>query len=185
MFDPLFAETKSKFEKALAALQNAFAHIRTGRASPAMIEHIQVEAYGALMPLNQCAAITVPEPMQLAIKPWDKNLVKAIEKAITAANLGLTPSNDGQIVRVQLPPLSQERRRQLAAQAKEESEKAKVAMRNVRRDAIKQLETQAKEQKISEDVVKKARERLDALLKDYEQMVEKRLSEKTKDILEG
>lgn len=185
MFDPLFTETKGKLEKALAALQQAFGHIRTGRASPAMVEHVQVEAYGALVPLSQCATITVPEPTQLAIKPWDKSLVKAIEKAITAANLGLTPSNDGQVVRVQLPPLSQERRKQLAAQAKDECEKAKVAMRNIRRDAIKHLETQAKEQKISEDLVKKAKERLDALLKEHEQLAEKRLADKTRDILEA
>jgi len=185
MFDADIAEAKSKFDKAVAALANQFSHIRTGRASPAMVEHLQVEAYGSMMPLNQCAAITVPEPTQLAIKAWDKGLVKAIEKAITASNLGLTPSSDGQVVRLQLPPLSQERRKQLAGQAKEECEKAKVAMRNIRRDAIKHIETKGKEQKASEDLIKKSKEKIDALLKEHEQSAEKKLAEKSKDILEG
>jgi ribosome recycling factor len=150
-----------------------------------MVEHLQVEAYGSMMPLNQCAAITVPEPTQLAIKPWDKGLVKAVEKAIVASSLGMAPSSDGAIIRLQLPPLSQERRKQLAGQAKDECEKTKVAMRGIRRDAIKHIETMGKEQKASEDLVKKSREKVDALLKDHEAQAEKRLAEKTKDILEG
>jgi ribosome recycling factor len=185
MFDADIADASSKFAKSLAALGNAFSHIRTGRASPAMVEHLLVEAYGAMTPLNQCAAITVPEPTQLAIKAWDKSLVKAIEKAIVASNLGMAPNSDGQVVRLQLPPLSQERRKQLAGQAKDECEKAKVAMRSIRRDAIKHIETKGKEQKASEDLVKKSREKIDALLKDHEAQAEKRLAEKTKDILEG
>lgn len=185
MFDADIADAKGKLDKALAALTNAFAHIRTGRASPAMIEHLQVEAYGAMMPLNQCAAISVPEATQLAVKPWDKTLVKAIEKAIGGANIGLTPSSDGQTIRLQLPPLSQERRKQLAGQAKDECEKTKVAMRSIRRDAIKHIETKGKEQKASEDLVKKSKEKIDAMLKDHEQQAEKRLAEKQKDILEG
>jgi ribosome recycling factor len=185
MFDADIAETKAKFEKSLAALNNAFGHIRTGRASPAMVEHLQVEAYGSMTPLNQCAQITVPEATQLAIKTWDKSLIKAIEKAIVASNLGLSPSSDGQTIRLQLPPLSQERRKQLAGQAKDECEKNKVAMRSIRRDAIKHVETKGKEQKASEDVVKKTKEKIDAMLKDHEQQAEKRLVEKTKDILEG
>lgn len=185
MFDADLADTKSKLEKALAALSNAFSHIRTGRASPAMVEHLQVEAYGSMMPLNQCAAISVPEATQLAIKPWDKTMIKAIEKAIVASNLGMAPSSDGHVIRLQLPPLSQERRKQLAGQAKDECEKFKVQMRGIRRDAIKHLETKGKEQKASEDVVKKSKEKVDAMLKDHEQQAEKRLAEKSKDILEG
>lgn len=185
MFDADIADTKAKLDKSLAALNNSFGHIRTGRASPAMVEHLMVEAYGSMTPLNQCAQITVPEPTQLAIKTWDKSLIKAIEKSIVASNLGLSPSSDGQTIRLQLPPLSQERRKQLAGQAKDECEKSKVAMRSIRRDAIKHVETKGKEQKASEDVVKKTKEKIDAMLKDHEQQAEKRLVEKTKDILEG
>jgi ribosome recycling factor len=185
MFDADIADAKGKFDKALIALANQFGHIRTGRASPAMIEHLQVEAYGSMMPLNQCAAITVPEPTQLAIKPWDKGMVKAIEKSIVASNLGMAPNSDGQTIRLQLPALSQERRKQLVGQAKDEAEKTKVAMRNIRRDAIKHLETKGKEQKASEDLIKKSKEKIDAMLKDHEQQVEKKLAEKSKDILEG
>lgn len=185
MFDADIADAKSKFDKALASLANAFSHIRTGRASPAMVEHLQVEAYGSMMPLNQCAAITVPEPTQLAIKAWDKTLVKAIEKSIVASNLGLAPNSDGQTIRLQLPALSQERRKQLAGQAKDESEKNKVSMRNIRRDAIKHIETKGKEQKASEDLTKKSKEKIDGMLKEHEQKAEKLLAEKTKDILEG
>lgn len=184
MFDADLAETKTKLDKAVASLGNAFSHIRTGRASPAMVEHLQVEAYGSMMPLNQCAAISVPEATQLAIKPWDKTLVKAIEKAIVASNLGMAPSSDGQTIRLQLPQLSQERRKQLAGQAKDECEKSKVAMRSIRRDAIKHIETKGKEQKASEDVVKKSKEKVDALLKEHEAKAEKNLAEKTRDILE-
>jgi ribosome recycling factor len=185
MFEADIADTKTKLDKALVALTNAFGHIRTGRASPAMVEHLQVEAYGAMTPLNQCAAITVPEPTQLAIKAWDKTLVKAIEKAIVASNLGMAPSSDGHVIRLQLPPLSQERRKQLAGQAKDENEKTKVAMRSIRRDAIKHIETKGKEDKASEDLIKKSKEKIDALLKDHEMQAEKKLAEKTKDILEG
>lgn len=185
MFEADIAETKAKLDKALVALTNAFGHIRTGRASPAMVEHLQVEAYGAMTPLNQCAAITVPEPTQLAIKAWDKTLVKAIEKAIVASNLGMAPSSDGHVIRLQLPALSQERRKQLASQAKDENEKSKVAMRSIRRDAIKHVETKGKEDKASEDLIKKSKEKIDAMLKEHEMQGEKRLAEKTKDILEG
>ncbi len=185
MFDADIADAKSKFDKAVAALANAFSHIRTGRASPAMVEHLQVEAYGVMTPLNQLASITVPEPTQLAIKAYDKTVVKAIEKSIVASNLGLAPSSDGHTIRLQLPPLSQERRKQLAGQAKDENEKTKVAMRNIRRDAIKHVETKGKEAKASEDLIKKSKEKIDAMLKEHEQLAEKKLAEKTKDILEG
>lgn len=185
MFDADLAEAKSKLDKSLVALGNAFGHIRTGRASPAMVEHLMVESYGTMMPLNQCAQITVPEPTQLAIKPWDKGLVKAVEKAIVASPLGLAPSSDGYTIRLQLPPLSQERRKQLAGQAKDECEKAKVAMRSIRRDAIKHIETKGKDQKASEDLVKKSKEKIDAMLKEHETKAEKNLAEKTKDILDG
>jgi ribosome recycling factor len=184
MFDADLADAKSRLDKAIAALNHDFDHIRTGRASPVMVENVPVEAYGSIMPLNQCASITVPEPTQLAIKPWDKGLVKAIEKALVAASLGMAPNSDGHTIRMQLPPLSTERRKQLAGQAKDACEKCKVSMRNVRRDVIKAVETKGKEQKAPEDLVKKTKEKIDALLKEHEAAAEKRLVEKTKDIME-
>jgi ribosome recycling factor len=182
-FDTEINDAKAKLEKALAALKTGFDRIRTGRASPAMIEHVHVEVYGAVTPLNQCASITVPEPTQLLVKPWDRGVVKAIEKALSEANLGMTPSSDGQVIRLNLPPLSQERRKQLAAQAKEECEKGKVGMRSIRRDAIKAVETKGKEAKVSEDVIKKSKEKIDALLKDIEAKAEAALKAKTDDIM--
>ncbi len=182
-FEADLADTKSKMEKALASLSHDFKHIRTGRASVAMIEHVQVEAYGSFMPIGQVAGISVPEPAQLEIKPWDKVVIKAIEKALNDANLGMTPQSDGVVIRLNVPPLSTERRTQLAGQAKEACEKCKVSMRNIRRDEIKAIETRGKEQKLPEDATKKAVEKIGELLKQYEGKVEAQLKEKTDDIM--
>lgn len=182
-FEDDLADTKTKFEKALAALAHDFKHIRTGRASTAMIEHVQVEAYGSVMPIAQCASISVPESAQILVKPWDKALLKPIEKALGEAQLGMTPQSDGTVIRLNLPPLSSERRKQLAGQAKEATEKAKVAMRNLRRDAIKHIETKGKTDKLPEDLVKKTTEKVGELLKQYEGKGEALLKEKTEAIL--
>jgi len=179
----ILLESEEKLEKSLHSLEHDFRRIRTGRASPNMIEHVQVEAYGAMMPVNQVATISVPEPGQLMVKPWDKGSIHAIEKALTNANLGMSPQNDGEIIRLNLPPLSEERRKELAAQAKELAEKAKVAMRNIRRDGIKSAETVGKEAKLSEDEVKQAEEEITELLKKYEGQVEDVLEAKVSDII--
>ena len=167
-FDDAIADAKAKMDKGLQQLGAEFRRIRTGRATPAMIEHVHVEAYGSSMPITQCAGITVPEPTQLMIKPWDKSILRAIEKALVDADLGMSPQNDGSVIRLNVPPLSQERRKQLAGQAKESAEKCKVSMRNVRRDAIKHVETSGKETKQPEDAIKKATEKISELLKQYE-----------------
>jgi ribosome recycling factor len=183
MFDAEIADTKGKFEKALTALANDFKQIRAGQATPSMLDPVRVDAYGSVMPLTQCASVSVPEPATLLIKPWDKGMLKAIEKALVEANLGMMPQNDGVVIRLNLPPLSQERRTQLAAQAKEITEKHKVAMRNIRRDMIKDVETKAKAQKAPEDVAKKTAEKITNLLKDYEGKAEGSLKDKTAAIL--
>ena len=182
--DAELTDIKSRFEKALGALDHDFKAIRTGRASTAMVDHVRVEAYGSQMPLAQCASVSIPEPATIMIKPWDRGLIKAIEKALAEAQLGMNPASDGQVIRLNLPPLSTERRKQLAGQAKEATEKHKVVMRNSRRDAIKHIETKGKEQKLPEDAVKKAVDKVSALLKEYEDKAEKRLAEKTKDIMD-
>jgi ribosome recycling factor len=180
--DSELADAKTKLEKSLASLAHDFKHIRTGRASVAMIEHVQVEAYGAPLPIAQCASITVPEPTQIVVKPWDKSLLKAIEKALTEAQLGMNPQNDGQLIRLNVPQLSSERRQQLAAQAKDACEKCKVGMRTVRRDAIKHVETIGKAEKAPEDLIKKTSEKVSDLLKSYEAKAEAALADKVKDI---
>lgn len=183
-FEMIELETEERLEKALTALDHEFGRIRTGRAAPQMIDHVQVEVYGAPTPLRQIASVTVPEPTQLLIKPYDKNALHAIEKGLAAADLGMTPQNDGQVIRLNVPPLSEERRRQLAGQAKEATEKCKVSMRGARRDGIKAVETTGKEEKVGEDLVKQATEGMTDLLKAYEAKAEARLKEKTEAILE-
>jgi len=183
MFDDILLETEEHFEKSIAALENEFRRIRTGRASPDLIAHVHVEAYGSNMPINQLATISVPEPTQLLIKPWDASMLRGIEKALVAADLDMTPQNDGEVIRLNVPPLSEERRKKLAAQAKEVAEKCRIAMRNSRRDGIKSIEDQGKKDKLSEDDVKGATEQVTELLKDYEKKVDERLDEKTNAIL--
>jgi ribosome recycling factor len=181
--DADLAEAKTKFDKCLAQLAHEFKGIRTGRATTAIVENIQVEAYGNRMPLPQVAGITVPDASTIMIKPWDASVIRHIEKAISEANLGLTPQSDGKIIRLSLPPLAQERRKQLAEQAKDACEKAKVSMRNVRRDAIKHIETKGKELKLPEDAVKKTVEKVGDLLKQSEAKAEAELKSKQTDIL--
>lgn len=184
IFDEVSLEVEEHFEKNLASLRHDFGRIRTGRAAPQMLDHIHVEAYGATVPLRQMAQITAPEPTQLVLKPHDKSSIRAIEKAITIADLGITPQNDGSVIRLNIPALSQERRKQLATQAKDACEKCKVAMRNSRRDGIKSIEALGKDQRISEDLIKQSSEQITELLKTYESKAEADLAEKTKDILE-
>ncbi len=182
--DDILLETEERLDKAQHVLEHDFRRIRTGRATPNMIEHVHVEAYGAHMPIHQVATISVPEPTQILIKPWDKGSLHAIEKAITNANLGMSPQNDGEIIRLNLPALSQERRKELAGQAKDLAEKSKIAMRNIRRDGIRAVETTGKDEKLPEDAVKKATEDITDLLKQYEGKVEEMLKEKVEDILQ-
>lgn len=177
------ADAKTKFDKCLAQLAHEFKGIRTGRATTAIVENIQVEAYGNRVPLPQVAGITIPDASTIIVKPWDTSVLKAIEKAIGEANIGLTPQSDGKIIRMSMPPLSQERRKQLAGQAKDVCEKCKVSMRNVRRDAIKHIETMGKDANLPEDQVKKAVEKIGELLKQTEAKAESELKSKQTDIL--
>lgn len=183
--DAELTDARTKLEKCLAQLQHEFKGIRTGRATTAVVENVIVEAYGSRMPLNQMAGITISDASTILIKPYDQTQLKAVEKAIGEANLGLTPSSDGKQLRLNVPPLSGDRRKQLAGQAKEVCEKAKVAMRNVRRDALKHIETKGKELKLSEDLVKKTSEKVTDLLKQVEAKSEQALKAKTDEILNG
>ncbi|MGA7277110.1 MAG: ribosome recycling factor [Desulfocapsaceae bacterium] len=150
MSDVIF-EMAEKMEKSVEAFKNELAKIRTGRASLALLDDIKVHAYGSEMPLNQVSTLTIPESRTIAIQPWDPQVLGAIEKAILKSDVGLTPVNDGKIIRLNIPQLTEERRRELVKQVKKVAEEFRVAIRNVRRDAIDILKKQKKDKDISED----------------------------------
>ncbi|RJQ37780.1 ribosome recycling factor [Candidatus Parcubacteria bacterium] len=153
------AELKQKLESVIIALRNDIAGLRTGRATPALVEDIEVDAYGAKQPLKSLAAISTPEPRQITIQPWDRSLIQAVEKAIQASPLGLAPIAEKDVVRLNLPTLTEERKRDLVRLLKEKLETARIAVRRVRDDAMKQVESREKAKEISED--QKFREKQD------------------------
>ena len=144
-------DLKRRMQGAINALKQELSGLRTGRASTALLDHVQVEAYGNHMPLNQLASISVPEPRLLTVQVWDRSMVHAVEKAISAANLGLTPSTEGQVLRLRIPELNEERRKEMVKIAHKYAEAARVAVRHVRRDALDLLKKLEKDGKVSED----------------------------------
>ena len=144
-------EIKRRMQGAICTLKHELGGLRTGRASPSLLEPVQVDAYGTHMPLNQLATVSVPEPRLLTVQVWDKSMVHAVEKAIMAANLGLTPSTEGQVLRLRIPELNEERRKELVKVAHKYAEAARVAVRHVRRDGIDLLKKLEKEHKIGQD----------------------------------
>jgi len=167
MIEEIEKETAGRMEKTVEVLRDDLAGIRTGRASPRLVENVMVEQYGTRLPLNQLATITAPEARLLMIKPWDPNALPAIEKAILASDLGLTPNNDGHVIRLVIPQLTEERRRELSRMAAQRVEEARVAVRNIRRDAMKDLQELEREGLISEDEYYRARERIQELTDEY------------------
>ena len=144
-------DLKRRMQGALGSLKTELSGLRTGRASTALLDHVQVEAYGSHMPLNQLATISTPEPRLLSVQVWDRSMVHAVEKAISAANLGLTPSTEGQVLKLRIPEMNEERRREIVKVAHKYAEAARVAVRHVRRDGLDLLKKLEKEHKISED----------------------------------
>jgi len=144
-------DLKRRMQGAIQALKHELSGLRTGRASPALLDHVQVDAYGSHMPLNQLATISVPEPRLLNVQVWDRSMIHPIEKAISAANLGLTPATEGQLIKLRIPELNEERRRELVKVAHKYAEAARVAVRHVRRDGLDHLKKMEKDHKISED----------------------------------
>ena len=167
MIEDILFDAEERMEKAVASLRSDLMGIRTGRASPALLDRIRVEAYGAVVPLNQVATIAVPEPRLLVIRPWDVSTIGAIEKAILKSDLGLTPNNDGKIIRLAIPPLTDERRRDLAKIVSRRVEEARVAIRNLRREALKKLGDLEKQKEISEDAFYQGKEDLQNLTNEY------------------
>ncbi len=180
----IMTATKESMEKAIAHLQKDFRLTRTGRATPALVENVRVNAYGAEMPLKQCATISVPEARQLMLKPFDLGLLKEIEKALLASELGVTPQNDGKIIRLTFPPLTEERRKKLAQEVKAKGEDAKIVVRNTRRDNLKALEDLEKKKTISEDDLKKQKDNIQNLVKEYEKKIDEEVEKKSKEIME-
>jgi ribosome recycling factor len=177
----IIRDAREHMDKTQQALVHEFATVRTGRASSAIFEKVHVEAYGSPMPLNQVAGIKSPEPQLVVIEPWDKSLMGAIEKAILSSDLGLNPSNDGIVIRVPFPPLTEERRKDLVKLCKGYAEDARVAVRNIRRDANHRLEKLGKDGESSEDEVRRAEGEIqkltDAHVKDIDEVLKRKEAE--------
>lgn len=177
-------ESESRMSKSMDSLHHHLGAIRTGRANPALVEDIKVEYYGTVMPLNQVASVSAPEARLLVIQPWDKGAMRAIEKGIMASELGITPSNDGSVIRLGIPPLTEERRKAMVKQVGGHVEDAKVAVRNIRRDAVQALKSLVQDKEISEDEEKRAQEQLEKLTKKYTDMTDSIGKEKEAELLE-
>jgi ribosome recycling factor len=184
MSDEVLKELTGRITKTLDDLRANLAKIRTGRASLGMLDGIKVDYYGTPTPLAQCAALAVPEPRMITVKPWDKSIMKEIERAIREANLGLNPMNDGELIRLPIPPLTEERRKDIAKQVKSKGEEHKVAIRNERRDANERLKTLLKDKKITEDDNKRTQEKVQKETDAGIAKVDEAVAKKEKEVLE-
>lgn len=182
--DEILLDAEERMEKALSHLKNNLAGIRTGRAAPGLLDSVKVTVYGSQTPLKQLASVGAPEPQQLVIRPFDTSIIKDIEKAIVASELGLNPQNDGRIIRINIPPLSTDTRKKLVARIKELAEEARISIRNVRRDANKAIETAEKDKTISEDDRDKAKDDVQELTKKYEESVGELAKTRESDVME-
>ena len=184
-YDDIVLEAEDKMEKAIGVLGEEFRGVRTGRASAGLVDMLKVDAYGAPTPLKSLASITVPEPRMIMVKPFDPSVLNDIVKAIQKSEIGITPQSDGKIIRLAVPPLSEERRKQMVKMVKEYGEKAKVTIRNIRREGNQSAESEEKGKTISEDEAKRTTEEIDRLTKEYEAKAQEAVDKKTKEIMEG
>lgn len=175
---------EEKMNKAIEALKNDFNGVRTGRASPALLDKIRVDYYGQKTPLPQVATVSVPEARLIVIQPWDRSLIGEIEKAIQKSELSLNPSNDGKVIRIAIPPLTQERRKELAKMAKNMAEQSRVQVRNTRRDGLEDLKKRLAAGGVPEDMIKKEEDDLQKLTDSYIVQIGKIYEEKEKEIME-
>ena len=180
----VISSNEERMKKTVVNLKDGFAALRTGRASASLFDRIRVDAYGEKSPLNQVANISVPEARLIVIQPWDKGLITEIEKAIRSSELSLNPSNDGKVIRISIPPLTEERRKELVKLAKNNAEQSRVSIRNIRRDGNDELEKLLKDTKITEDDETKGTDELQKLTDSYIGQVNKVLEEKEKEIME-
>jgi ribosome recycling factor len=184
MSEVVFEECRDKMRKAVVHLQDEFGGIRTGRATPGLVEKLKVDYYGSEVPLQQIAGVTVPEARMLVISPYDKGAIKAIEKAIQSSDLGINPSNDGQLVRLVFPELTQDRRKELVKLVKNRAEESKVAVRNVRRHARHDLEGLERDGDLSKDELDRAEKDLEKLTHDVTDEIDRLLEHKEKELLD-
>lgn len=182
--DTIMLDAEERMEKALVALDRDFGKLRTGRATTALVDSIKVDYYGTPTPVSQMSSVSVPDSRTLAIQPWDKGGMALIEKAILKSDLGLTPVNDGKVIRISIPPLTEERRKDLSKVAKKYSEDGKVALRNIRRDANEGLKKLEKDKVLTEDDLKKATEEVQKLTDKFVVLVDKKLQAKEKEIMD-
>lgn len=183
MVDEIKKEIQKRMEGAISHFQDELKSLRTGRATPAILESVKVLYYGTPTPINQIANIMVPDPTLLIVQPWDPGLILEIEKSIRKADLGLNPINDGKTLKIPIPPLTEERRKELSKKAKEISEVSKNAIRNIRRDGNEQIKKSEKDKKISEDERDKGLEEIQKMTDDYIKKIEDILKKKEKEIL--
>lgn len=181
--DAIFNKTKEKMEKCLDALNRDYKAVRAGRANPAILDRVTVDYYGTPTPINQMAAISVPEPRMLMIQPWDASTLKDIEKAINTAEIGINPSNDGKVIRLAFPALTEERRKELVKDISKRGEEAKVAVRNVRRDAMDDIKKLKKNNEITEDDQKNGEKKLQDITDNYIKQVEEMVKNKEDEVL--
>jgi len=182
--DKLIADAKQRMKRVLEKLAHDFAMIRTGRASPAILDRVHVSVYGSDLPINQLATVSVPEARLLVITPWDKSTLRAIEKAIMTSDLNLTPSSDGNVIRLEIPSLTEDRRKELAKLVGQKAEEAKVAVRNVRRDANASIEKMEKRSEVSEDEAEAGKKEVQELTDDFTKQVEKAAEVKVEEVME-
>ncbi|MEX2587703.1 MAG: ribosome recycling factor [Actinomycetota bacterium] len=182
--DQQLAQTGSKMDKAITSTKEEFSLIRTGRASPHLLDRIEVDYYGTKTPLNQIAGISVPEARMLVVSPYDKNATSAIEKAIASSDLGINPSNDGTVIRLAFPALTEDRRKVLVKQVKERAEEGRIAVRNIRRHTKDELEKAQKDGEMSEDELHRAEKELQKLTDEHTELIDELLEHKERELQE-
>jgi ribosome recycling factor len=183
MTSEVLESARQEMERTAAAFRRELSHVRTGRASTALLEGITVDYYGAKTPLNQLATLSAPEPSLLVVQPYDKSVIGGIEKAIKSSDLGLNPLNDGKLIRIPIPPLTEERRRELVKHVRKLAEDFRVSVRNHRRDSLEMLKNLEDEKEITEDDRRHGAEKIEALTKEYIERVEKILKSKEEEIM--
>ncbi|NIP59175.1 MAG: ribosome recycling factor [Gemmatimonadetes bacterium] len=181
---PTLKDAKKRMEDALAAVRREFTTVRTGKASPSLLDTVRVEAYGSQMPLNQVANVSSPDQTLLVVQPYDKNLLEPIEKAIMTADLGLNPSNDGNLIRVPIPPLNEERRKEYVRLLHKMAEEGRISVRHARRDAKQEIERRMKEHEIGEDDAHRQLNQLEEMTKEQIGKIEELLEKKEKEVMQ-
>lgn len=184
MIESIFQDTRESMEKSIDSLKNDLTKIRTGRASLSILDNIRVDYYGTTTPLKQMASLSVPESRLITIQPWDVSIIREIEKAILKSDLGLTPSNDGKLIRIAIPPLTEERRKQLVKVVLKKSEEHKIAVRNIRRESNEMLKDLKKDGDIAEDDAFKAQDQIQKITDEHIRLIDEVCKEKEKEILE-